>query len=43
MNRSLYFDYIDEKLNTHATRINSRGKLNILNLHNHSEHFYAYF
>jgi hypothetical protein len=43
MNRSGYFDYIEEKLNLLATRINARGKLNILNLHNHSENFYAYF
>lgn len=43
MNRSGHFDYIEEKLNILATRINSRGKLNILNLHNHSENFYAYF
>jgi hypothetical protein len=43
MSRSRYFDYIEEKINTLATRINSRGKLNILNLHIHSEDFYAYF
>ena len=40
MNRSYYFDYIEERLSTLATRINSRGKLNILNLHVHSEDFY---
>lgn len=43
MNRSQYFDYIEEKLNSLATRINSRGKLNILNLHVHSENFYLHF
>ncbi|MCX6666488.1 MAG: SMEK domain-containing protein [Euryarchaeota archaeon] len=43
MNRSQYFDYIDEKLHTLASRINSRGKLNILDLHVHSENFYLYF
>lgn len=43
MNRSGHFDYIEEKLNLLATRINSRGKLNILNLNIHSESFYAYF
>lgn len=43
MNRSGYFDYIEDKLNHLATRINSRGKLNILSLHNHSENFYAFF
>ena len=43
MNRSKYFDYIEEKINTLATRINSRGKLNILDLHIHSENFYRDF
>ncbi len=43
MKRALYFDYIEEKLNTLATRINSRGKLNILDLHVHSEDFYLHF
>ena len=42
MNRSVYFDDIEEKLNTLATRINSRGRLNILSLHNYSEYFYAF-
>jgi hypothetical protein len=42
MNRSMYFEYIEEKLNTLATRINVKGKLNILNLHNHSEDFYLH-
>jgi hypothetical protein len=40
MNRAVYFNYIEEKLNTLATRINARGKLNILDLHGHSENFY---
>ena len=40
MNRSHYFNYIEEKLSLLATRINSRGKLNILDLHVHSEDFY---
>lgn len=43
MNRSKYFDYIEENLNTLATRINSRSKLNILDLHVHSEDFYLNF
>lgn len=43
MNSSKYFDYIEEKLNILATRINSRGKLNILDLHIHSENFYRDF
>ena len=40
MNRSKYFDYIEEKLNTLAARIEIKGKLNILDLHLHSENFY---
>ena len=43
MNRTEYFDYIEEKLNLLATRINARGKLNILNLNIQAETFYAYF
>lgn len=43
MNRTIYFSFIEEKLNTLATRINSRGRLNILDLHSHSETFYQYF
>jgi len=43
MNRSPYFDYIEEKLNVLAARIISRGKLNVLNLHLHSENFYLHF
>lgn len=43
MNRSAYFDYIEEKLNILASRIDSRGRLNILDLHLHSENFFAYF
>ena len=43
MNRSEYFNYIEEKLNILATRIDSRGKLNILDLHTHSENFYLHF
>jgi hypothetical protein len=42
MNRSDYFNYIDEKLGTLAYRINARGKLNILDYHQHSENFYSY-
>ncbi len=40
MNRSLYFNYIDEKLQVLARRIETRGKLNMLDLHLHSENFY---
>lgn len=43
MKRAQYFDYIEERLNTLATRIHSRGKLNILGLHVHSEDFYLHF
>lgn len=43
MNSARYFDYIEEKLNLLAQRINTRGKLNILNLHVHSENFYLHF
>lgn len=40
MNRTLYFNYIEEKINTNAYRIEARGKLNILDLNQHSEYFY---
>lgn len=43
MNRSKYFEYIDERIHILALRINTRGKLNILNLHLHSENFYLHF
>lgn len=41
MNRSTYFDYIEEKLNFLSYRINLRGKLNILNFNIHAEVFYT--
>jgi hypothetical protein len=43
MNRSKYFNFIEEKLSLLATRIKARGSLNILDLHLHSEHFYLHF
>jgi hypothetical protein len=43
MNRSLYFNIIEEKLSTLAVRIETRGKLNILDLHLLSENFYQHF
>lgn len=43
MNRSHYFNIIEEKLHVLATRIEGRGKLNILDLHLHSEDFYKSF
>jgi len=41
MNRSRYFDYIEEKLNFLAFRITQRGKINLLDLNIHSEAFFA--
>lgn len=43
MNRTGYFDYIEKQLNILSTRIKIRGKLNILDLHLHSENFYMEF
>jgi hypothetical protein len=43
MNRSKYFNFIEEKLSLLATRIEMRGGLNILDLNLHSEHFYLHF
>lgn len=43
MNRSWYFDYLEEKLSILAIRVELRGKLNILNFHIHSENFYLHF
>ena len=40
MNRSIYYNYIEEKITTLCTRIELRGKLNILDYHIHSENFY---
>ena len=41
MNRTIYFNYIEEKLNTLASRIELRSKLNLLELNIHSENFFA--
>ena len=43
MNRTFYFNYIEEKLNLHAMRVNARGRLNVLDFNQHSENFYAHF
>jgi hypothetical protein len=43
MNRPDYFNVIEERLNFLAFRITSRGRLNILDFHGHSENFYQYF
>lgn len=43
MNRSHLFDYIEEHLVVLSRRVETRGKLNILDLHLHSENFYRDF
>lgn len=43
VNRTAYYNYIDEKLHTLAFRIETNGKLNMLHLHMHSESFYLHF
>ena len=42
VNRTEYYNYIDEKLHVLAHRIITNGKLNILSLHIHSENFYLH-
>ncbi|MEF7522068.1 ABC-three component system protein [Erysipelothrix rhusiopathiae] len=42
MNRSTYFNYIEEKLTILSIRIKNRGKLNFLEFNIHAENFYAY-
>jgi hypothetical protein len=41
MNRTSYFNYIEEKLQLLGLRIANRGKLNLLELNIHSETFFA--
>lgn len=43
MNRHNYFNAIEERLNFLALRIISRGRLNILDYHGHSENFFQFF
>lgn len=43
MNRTEYYNYIDEKLHVLAQRITTGGRLNMLSLHMHSENFYLHF
>lgn len=43
MKRPEYFNVIEERINLLALRIVSRGRLNILDFHGHSENFYQYF
>lgn len=40
MNRAIYYNYIEQRLNALSLSIKSRGKLNILDYHLHSECFY---
>ena len=42
MNRVRYYNYIEQKLFAHAAVIENRGKLNILDYHQHSESFYLF-
>jgi hypothetical protein len=41
MNRSYYFNYIEEKITILASRIENRGKINLLDLNIYSETFFA--
>ncbi len=43
MNRSLYFNYIEQKLTHLAVSIKERGKLNILDFNIHAENFFMHF
>lgn len=43
MNLQKYFDFIEESLSILATRIEIRGKINLLDLNLHSENFYRDF
>lgn len=43
MNRSIYFNFIESQINNLVRSIESRGKLNILDYHIHSESFYSHF
>jgi hypothetical protein len=43
MNRSIYFNYIEERLSTLSTSIERRGSLNLLEYNIHSEDFFTYF
>ena len=41
LNRTRYYNYIEERLNFLAYRIEKRGKINLLDLNIHSETFFA--
>lgn len=43
MNRVTYYNFIEEKLIYLASRIEMRGRLNLLDMHLHSEDFYLHF
>ena len=43
MQRKNYFDYVEEKLAILSIRVKNRGKINILDVHMHSENFYRDF
>lgn len=43
MNRSQYFNYIEDKLSTLATKIELRSGINLLDLNIHAESFYTHF
>lgn len=43
VNRSLYFNLCEDRLSVLCTRVEMRGKLNILDFHLHSEDFYVGF
>jgi hypothetical protein len=43
MNRTEYYNYIEERLSLLSQRIERRGRLNILDFHIHSENFYRDF
>src|SRR5574344_988540 len=42
MHRTAYYNYIDEKMHILSYRIATNGKLNMLQLHMHSESFYMH-
>jgi len=43
MNRNIYYNYIAKQLHILSSRIETGGKLNLLDLHVHSENFYRHF
>lgn len=43
MNRNVYFDYIEQNLHILSNRIDTRSRLNLLDLNGHSENFYLHF